>query len=60
VSRYGRRRCARARADSGAHAGITWVRIRRGDAHPFVVGQDAYQRFLTVMGACGEAQLARR
>jgi len=32
----------------------------RGDAHPFVVGQDAYQRFLTVMGACGEAQLAGR
>ncbi len=32
----------------------------RGDAHPFVVGKDAYQRFLTVMGACGEAQLARR
>jgi len=31
-----------------------------GDAHPFVVGKDAYQRFLTVMGACGEAQLARR
>ncbi len=33
---------------------------RAGDAHPFVVGQDAYQRFLTVMSACGEAQLARR
>ena len=32
----------------------------RGDAHPFVVGKDAYQRFLSVMGACGEAQLARR
>lgn len=31
-----------------------------GDPHPFVVGTDAYQRFLTVMGACGEAQLARR
>jgi metallo-beta-lactamase class B len=31
-----------------------------GDANPFVVGKDAYQRFLTVMGACGEAQLARR
>jgi metallo-beta-lactamase class B len=31
-----------------------------GEAHPFVVGTDGYQRFLTVMGACGEAQLARR
>jgi metallo-beta-lactamase class B len=33
---------------------------KTGEAHPFVVGKDAYQRFLTVMGACGEAQLARR
>jgi metallo-beta-lactamase class B len=31
-----------------------------GTAHPFVVGTDAYQRFLTVMAACTEAQLARR
>ena len=31
-----------------------------GDAHPFVVGQDAYQRFLTVMAECANAQLARR
>jgi metallo-beta-lactamase class B len=30
------------------------------DAHPFVVGRDAYQRFLTVMSACTSAQLARR
>jgi metallo-beta-lactamase class B len=31
-----------------------------GDAHPFVVGTDAYQRFLTVMKECANAQLARR
>lgn len=30
------------------------------DAHPFVVGTDAYQRFLTVMASCADAQLARR
>jgi metallo-beta-lactamase class B len=33
---------------------------RAGDAHPFVVGTDAYQRFLTVMAECSNAQLARR
>jgi metallo-beta-lactamase class B len=33
---------------------------RAGDAHPFVVGTDAYQRFLTVMSECANAQLARR
>jgi hypothetical protein len=33
---------------------------RAGDPHPFVVGRDAYQRFLGVRAACGEAQLARR
>lgn len=33
---------------------------RSGEAHPFVVGQDAYQRFLTVMAECANAQLARR
>jgi len=33
---------------------------RAADAHPFVVGQDAYQRFLTVMAECANAQLARR
>jgi len=33
---------------------------RPGDAHPFVVGTDAYQRFLTVMSECTNAQLARR
>ncbi|MEO8465725.1 MAG: MBL fold metallo-hydrolase [Gammaproteobacteria bacterium] len=26
-----------------------------GDPHPFVVGKDTYQRFLTIMSACGEA-----
>ena len=31
-----------------------------GDGHPFVVGTDAYQRFLTVMKECSNAQLARR
>lgn len=31
-----------------------------GDSHAFVVGADAYQRFLTVMSACTSAQLARR
>jgi metallo-beta-lactamase class B len=33
---------------------------RPGEAHPFVVGADAYQRFLTVMRECTNAQLARR
>ena len=36
------------------------ARRRPGEAHPFVVGQDAYQRFLTVMSECANAQLARR
>jgi metallo-beta-lactamase class B len=31
-----------------------------GDPHPFVVGADGYQRFLTVMGECARAQLERR
>jgi metallo-beta-lactamase class B len=33
---------------------------KTGEAHPFVVGVDAYQRFLTVMAECADAQLARR
>jgi metallo-beta-lactamase class B len=33
---------------------------RAGDPHPFVVGADSYQRFLTVMKECANAQLARR
>jgi metallo-beta-lactamase class B len=31
-----------------------------GDAHPFVVGKESYQRFLTVMAECARAELARR
>jgi metallo-beta-lactamase class B len=30
------------------------------DEHPFVVGREGYQRFLTVMQECTRAQLARR
>jgi len=33
---------------------------RAGEAHPFVVGNGAYQRFVTVMSECANAQLARR
>jgi metallo-beta-lactamase class B len=33
---------------------------RAGEPHPFVVGTDAYRRFLTVMRECANAQLARR
>ena len=36
------------------------ARRTAGTEHPFVVGRDAYQRFLTVMKECGNAQLARR
>ena len=31
-----------------------------GQPHPFVVGRDGYQRFLTVMSECTQAQLERR
>ena len=31
-----------------------------GQAHPFVVGQASYQRFLTVMTECTRAQIERR
>ena len=31
-----------------------------GDANPFVVGSDSYQRFVGVMSGCTKAQLARR
>ena len=31
-----------------------------GQPHPFVVGADGYQRFLTVMAECSKAQLERR
>ena len=33
---------------------------RTGEPHPFVVGTDGYQRFLSVMSECTSAQLARR
>jgi metallo-beta-lactamase class B len=36
------------------------ARRSAGSPHPFVVGRDAYQRFLTVMRECTNAQLARR
>jgi metallo-beta-lactamase class B len=31
-----------------------------GAAHPFVVGTDGYQRFLTVMSDCAQAEIERR
>jgi metallo-beta-lactamase class B len=31
-----------------------------GEANPFVVGSDSYQRFVSVMAGCAKAQLARR
>ena len=33
---------------------------KNGAANPFVVGRDAYQRFLTVQAECMKAQIARR
>jgi metallo-beta-lactamase class B len=37
------------------------LRARRsGQPHPFVVGVEAYQRFLQVMATCTRAQIARR
>jgi len=37
------------------------LRARRpADPHPFVVGRDGYQRFLTVMAECTRAQVERR
>ena len=33
---------------------------RAGQPHPFVVGQQSYQRFLTVMSECTQAQMERR
>jgi hypothetical protein len=44
----------------------TFVRMDRlrtrkpGEPHPFVVGQAAYQRYLTVLSDCMKAQIARR
>jgi metallo-beta-lactamase class B len=37
------------------------LRTRKpGERHPLVVGEETYQRFLSVMSHCGQAQLARR
>jgi len=45
----------------GLAAKLARLRARRpGEPHPFVVGAEAYQRFLTVMATCTRAQLARR
>ena len=33
---------------------------KAGQPHPFVVGREGYQRFLTVMSECTQAQLERR
>jgi metallo-beta-lactamase class B len=33
---------------------------KQGPAHPFVIGVDAYQKFLRVMSGCAEAELERR
>lgn len=35
-------------------------RRRAGEPHPFVVGREAYQRFVSVMADCTRVQLARR
>jgi metallo-beta-lactamase class B len=45
----------------GFETKLARLSTRQADApHPFVVGTDAYQRFLTVMSECANAQLARR
>jgi metallo-beta-lactamase class B len=31
-----------------------------GEPHPFVVGRDGYQRFVSVMSGCSQVQQARR
>jgi metallo-beta-lactamase class B len=36
------------------------ARRKKGDANPFVVGTAAYQKFVDVMGACTNVNLARR
>lgn len=33
---------------------------KKGSDHPFVVGKDGYQRFITVMAECAQTHLARR
>ena len=37
------------------------LKVRKaGEPHPLVVGEDSYQRFLGVMAACTQVQLARK
>jgi hypothetical protein len=33
---------------------------RRGQAHPFVVGRDGYQQFLSTMSGCMQEEIKRR
>lgn len=45
----------------GLESKLTLLKTRKpGQPHPFVVGEDGYQRFLTVMSECTKAQLERR
>jgi metallo-beta-lactamase class B len=45
----------------GMEARLARLKERKpGQPHPFVVGQPAYQRFLTVMAECTRAQVERR
>jgi metallo-beta-lactamase class B len=45
----------------GFEAKLAQLAARKpGAAHPFVVGADGYQRFLTVMSDCAQAELERR
>jgi hypothetical protein len=45
----------------GLEAKLERLKTRQaGQAHPFVVGQASYQRFLTVMTECTRAQIERR
>jgi metallo-beta-lactamase class B len=45
----------------GFEAKLSQLSARKaGAAHPFVVGTDGYQRFLTVMSDCARAELERR
>lgn len=45
----------------GMEAKLARLKERKpGSPHPFVVGRDGYDRFLTVMSECTQAQLERR
>ena len=45
----------------GFEAKLAQLKARKpGAAHPFVVGADGYQSFLTVMGDCARVELERR